>query len=381
MISENKRRFNEVLNSISNYSWSELYEKIKDLDLADDYRYHYFMARCMCDQGIDNAKAAEHIRLSIDLIEKSTRNIDLNQIECDIDFRAEMLNIPYYKVYFFAGELYANIGKRDESLKCYQKYQYWNEQVKNKELCEKENVVVYSFRRFNEYSLSDLINDEITVCHPSVMNDPFDSIANLWSTENNLKNICTKKEHVSSYSKSFQYFRIRSFVANKDTYETDDKILKKILMWSFYADEHKGFCVKYRLSKHFIKQEKNTEYCNLRMIPVEYEESFGLEGTKSITTSNSYALKNKVWEYEDEVRLLSYNINSESKFLGIALSDDKSNESKIEEIIFGLLCPEEHKKVIKNIVKGYPYKIKLREIYRTDNNIYNLCIRDIEESF
>lgn len=373
MISENKRRFNEVLNSISNYSWSELYEKIKDLDLADDYRYHYFMARCMCDQGIDNAKAAEHIRLCIDLIEKPR----IIQIEDSTD----LINILYNKVYFFAGELYANVGKWDESLKCYQKYQYWNEQVKNKELCEKENVVVYSFRRFNEYCLSDLINDEITVCHPSVMNDPFDSIANLWSTENNLKNICTKKEHVSSYSKSFQYFRIRSFVANKDTYKTDDKILKKILMWSFYADEHKGFCVKYRLSKHFIKQEKNTEYCNLRMIPVEYEESFGLEGTKSITTSNSYALKNKVWEYEDEVRLLSYNINSESKFLGIALSDDKSNESKIEEIIFGLLCPEEHKKVIKNIVKGYPYKIKLREIYRTDNNIYNLCIRDIEESF
>lgn len=380
MISENKRRFNEVLNSISNYSWAERYEKIKDLDLMDDYRYHYLMARCIYKLRIDNAKATEHIRLCIDLIEKTTRNIDLNQIECDIDFRAEMLNIPCNKVYFLAGELFANIGKQDDALKCYQKFQYWNEQVKNEELCKKENVVVYSFRRFNEYSLSDLINDEITVCHPSVMNDPFDSIANLWSTENNLENLCTKREHITSYSKSFQYFRIRSFVANKDTYEADDKILKKILMWSFYADEHKGFCVKYCLSKHFIKQKKNTEYCNLRMIPVEYEESFSLEGTKSITTSNSYALKNKVWEYEDEVRLLSYNINSESKFLGIALSDDKSNESKIEEIVFGLLCPEEHKKVIKNIVKGYPYKIKLREIYRTDNNIYDLCIKDIEEA-
>ena len=30
--------------------------------------------------------------------------------------------------------------------------------------------------------------------------------------------------------------------------------------------------------------------------------------------------------------------------------------AKARKIIFGLLCPEEHKKVIKNIVKGYPYK-------------------------
>lgn len=88
------------------------------------------------------------------------------------------------------------------------------------------------------------------------MNDPFDSIANLWSTESNLNNICTEEQHISSYSKSFQYFRIRSFVANKVTYDTDDNILKKILMWSFYANEHKGFCIKYRLAKHFIKQEK-----------------------------------------------------------------------------------------------------------------------------
>lgn len=376
-MSENRKIFSEVLNSISNYSWAELYEKIKDLGLTDDYIYHYLMARCIYRLRIDNAKAVEHIRLCIDLIEK-TRTIQ-------IEDNADLLNlpfehIPYDKIYFFAGKLYALIGKQDESLECYQKFQYWNEQVKNEELCEKENIVVYSFRRFNEYSLSDLINNEITVCHPSVMNDPFDSIANLWSSEKNLDSICIHKEHISSYSKSFQYFRIRSFAANRKTYETDDEILKKILMWSFYAGEHKGFCVKYRLSKHFIKQEKNTEHCILRMVPVSYEESFSLEGKDSLTTSNSYALKNKAWEYEDEVRLLSYNTNSESKYLGIALSDDKSNNSKIEEIIFGLLCPNEHKKVIKNIVKGYPYKIKIREIYRTDKNIYDLCIRDVDET-
>lgn len=83
------------------------------------------------------------------------------------------------------------------------------------------------------------------------------------------------------------------------------------------------------------------------MIPVKYDNTFCLEGTQNITTSNSFALKNKVWEYEDEVRLLSYNIKSESKFLGISLSEDESCKSKIEEITFGLLCPEEHKKVIK----------------------------------
>lgn len=372
----NKQKFNEILVSLKKYTNENLYNEIKDLKIEDDFRYYYLLAYCIYKLEIDKMEAENNIKLCIDLMEKQRAHyINLNKNTRDIDLQADFIQVKESNVYFLAGEIYAVSGNYAESLKCYQKYQYWIEQVNNKELSEKESIIVYSFRRFNEYSLSDLINNEITVCHPSVMNDPFDSIANLWSTESNLNNICTEEQHISSYSKSFQYFRIRSFVANKVTYDTDDNILKKILMWSFYANEHKGFCIKYRLAKHFIKQEKNTDYCNLRMIPVKYDNTFCLEGTQNITTSNSFALKNQVWEYEDEVRLLSYNIKTESKFLGIPLIEDKSNISRIEEITFGLLCPEDHKKVIRNIIKSYPYDIKLREIYRTDRDIYNLCIK------
>lgn len=372
----NKQKFNDILVSISNYTDESLYNTIKELKINDDFRYYYLLAHSIYTLKKDIRQAEENINLCIKLLEKQeVHRIYPNDYMRTEDFMAEFVEPKKSQIYFLAGEIYAVSGNYVESLKCYQKYQYWTEQVNNKELSEKESIIVYSFRRFNEYSLSDLINNEITVCHPSVMNDPFDSIANLWSTESNLNNICTEEQHISSYSKSFQYFRIRSFVANKVTYDTDDNILKKILMWSFYANEHKGFCIKYRLAKHFIKQEKNTDYCNLRMIPVKYDNTFCLEGTQNLTTSNSFALKNKVWEYEDEVRLLSYNTKSESKFLGIPLIEDRSNISRIEEITFGLLCPEDHKKVIRNIIKSYPYDIKLREIYRTDRNIYNLCIK------
>lgn len=375
----NNQKFNEILVSLKKYTNENLYNEIKDLKIDDDFRYYYLLAHCIYKLEIDKIEAENNIKLCIDLMEKQGDHyINPNKYTRDIDFQADFIRIKESDVYFLAGEIYAKNEKDDDALKCYQKYQYWVEQVKDKELTQKESIIVYSFRRFNEYSLSDLINNEITVCHPSVMNDPFDSIANLWSTEKNLNNICKEKQHISSYSKSYEYFRIRSFVANKDTYETDDNILQKILMWSFYANEHKGFCIKYRLSKHFIKQEKNQDYCNLRIVPVRYEKNFSIENIKSLTTSNSYALKNDAWIYEDEVRLLSYNIKSESKFLGIPLIEDKSNISRIEEITLGLLCPEDHKKVIRNIIKAYPYDIKLREIYRSDRDIYNLCIKDIE---
>lgn len=49
-------------------------------------------------------------------------------------------------------------------------------------------------------------------------------------------------------------------------------------------------------------------------------------------------------------------------------------------VLSNLLIVNKTYLITTNIAKGYPYKIKLREIYRTDNNIYNLCIKDIEKS-
>lgn len=41
----------------------------------------------------------------------------------------------------------------------------------------------YSFRRINEYTLSDLISNSITVMHPSTMNDTVDSLVIPWGEQ------------------------------------------------------------------------------------------------------------------------------------------------------------------------------------------------------
>lgn len=71
--------------------------------------------------------------------------------------------------------------------------------------------------------------------------------------KNNIRNInkdYKKKNsslHFASLAKSYQYYRIRSFCANTDTMKSDKTIPQNILMWSHYANGHKGICVKYRL--------------------------------------------------------------------------------------------------------------------------------------
>ena len=54
-------------------------------------------------------------------------------------------------------------------------------------------VDLFSFRKFNQFTLSDLIENKITVSPSTAMNDPFDSLINLWATEEHLAMMCKEK--------------------------------------------------------------------------------------------------------------------------------------------------------------------------------------------
>ena len=121
------------------------------------------------------------------------------------------------KFYLLAGDIYSNVGEYAKSLEAYKMYHFWIQQVKPHEsLINKKSAIVYSFRSYNAYFMEDLINKTITCSPPSEMNDPFDSIVSYWSKSKNLDSICNKRNNNDSYSESFDYYRIRSFVANTD---------------------------------------------------------------------------------------------------------------------------------------------------------------------
>lgn len=308
---------------------------------------------------------------AVDEIEKAINVLNLNSTSL------LSKNPIYASIYFLAAQLYASLNNPEESLKYYKLYNYYNFQTSlPNELKDKESVVLYSFRKFSEYSLGDIINNQITLCHPSMMNDPFDSIANLWTKKENLKRRCTEQKHIEPYRKSFDYYRIRSFVANRLNYETDDSILKNILMWSHYANQHEGICIKYRLSKHFMKSatisgDKST--VNLLFIkPINYIQDFVIPDTqKSIDTNIAYFTKSNCWEYESEVRLLCYDTSSEEKTLSISLDD----ASQIEEIIFGYRCNKQNIETIKSLINESSTlkKVKLYKMSQdVREGVYNL---------
>ena len=291
--------------------------------------------------------------------------------------------LPLDKFYLLVGDIYTNVGEYAKSLDAYKLYHFWVQQVKpHKSLINRNCAIVYSFRSYNAYFLEDLINKTITCSPPSEMNDPFDSIASYWSKKENFDNICNNRNSNNSYSKSFNYYRIRSFVANTDNYETDDRLLNKMKMWSHYADSHKGFSVKYRLSKRFIKSDKPYEkledeeykYNVLRLHPVIYKSDVSLKEMKAFDATEVISRKSEVWSDESEVRLISYNPYDEKKWIAIPLDD-----STIEEIVFGIKCNERHKATIYNIAKNLYPNIQFSEMYINEtDSLYNMLKKEYQ---
>ena len=194
------------------------------------------------------------------------------------------------------------------------------------------------------------------------MNDPFDSIYNLYRDLDNLATIFPEENDILGFYDMFNYYRVRSFVKGNSS-----KNIKNILMWSHYTDGHKGFCIKYRLSKHFINTP--TENGNLCLKNIRYTNKPIVARCNSIDNDTAFATKNKHWEYEQEARLISYDVSTESPFFAHSLDDTSS----IKTIYFGYRCEMKAKETIYNIVKSkYPTCIFKQMTIDTSNNIYNL---------
>lgn len=243
------------------------------------------------------------------------------------------------KIHLKAGRVAAILGKSSESLKHFENYQktimygFEGDQI---------DMPIYSFRGFSEYSLADLSNNTISISRPKVLNDPFDTPILEWVKHQ--QNSSTHPPYISPFAKSFDGYRIRSFSIPKG----ETKPINNTLLWAHYADGHKGFCIEYDFSTDFRK----------RMISFNQIKYGNIDLNKDLfTIKDAFMTKSIDWKYENEVRLLSYDSDSESDYGTIPLD----SESSISAIYFGIKCPPKRISVIKSLQKDSEtkfYKMK-----------------------
>ncbi|WP_320054768.1 DUF2971 domain-containing protein [uncultured Acetobacteroides sp.] len=233
---------------------------------------------------------------------------------------------------------------------------------------------VYSYREVNLFMLQDIINKEITVVSPKLVNDPFDCpiYSNLKSFETN----DTIRDIANEMRKVYRYIKIRSFVSNKKINKTNmpnsnksdttapEKENRIFLMWSHYAKDHTGICIKYKIDAQFLEKDEKQKIASI-MYDVEYNKP-SLNPSDVISTfEQAFATKNQCWEYENEVRLIHYDPNCNADFKSLPLGEHAS----IEAVYFGLRCSPRDIKTIREILKEEVAYYQMKE---DDEDIFKL---------
>lgn len=244
--------------------------------------------------------------------------------------------------------------------------------------------VIYKYRKWNDkYQKRLLTDNELYMSPASLFNDPFDckiyknyylldtpekieeyinrSIENHadWMIENN-KNPDEQRKILEERLSNIIKYQVRSEYYD-DEYNNKyhgiacfSKRWNSILMWSHYADNHKGFAIGY--------DEKRMRYSMLfgKGDYVEYSEDFPEihphDDHSKVQNLRTFC-KSKEWIYEEEYRFMNLYFD-----VGGAEADSEKRIVKLDdkfivEIILGVCMPEEYKKEIIKIAKKRNIKV------------------------
>lgn len=127
---------------------------------------------------------------------------------------------------------------------------------------------------------------------------------------NSLKSLDSKIESIRN-----EDFKISCF----SNFQDEDELLENTTMWSHYAENHKGFCIKFKIE---LEEKLNYRNLKLSLFPIKYTSTVSklsiqellkvkLENSKMVYSKSilksvfkSLITKSRFWSYEKEWRLI-----------------------------------------------------------------------------
>lgn len=172
----------------------------------------------------------------------------------------------------------------------------------------------FCFRGFSSYSLADINEQKITLTHPRMFNDPLDTLLFWWLNSELKKNNNNKNDEtfLLLLKKVSEHIKIRCFIGSLS--EKGNKTIcvedLSILMWSHYADSHKGFCIEYEFDREMFNTHLRGNRDTVVFIDkITYSSSIDMKNNPSM--QRSLLEKSNFWEYENEMRLVLFDPNDE----------------------------------------------------------------------
>ena len=202
-----------------------------------------------------------------------------------------------------------------------------------------------------------------------VENDKNLNVKSFWTTFNN---ICSAKspefskllndliiDSIGACNSKLEYIRNISYrISCFSNFEGEKELMENTTMWSHYADNHRGFCIKYLLNFEDVKYK---DKILSGLFPVSYtstpqsisprelyklqiqDDKLKLSQSVQKTVLKSLTTKSKFWNYEKEWRLI---LNENDTAL---LYDNSIPFLKIDSIYLGCRVEPTVKKFITNL--------------------------------
>lgn len=147
---------------------------------------------------------------------------------------------------------------------------------------------------------------------------------------------------------------------------------KNRLMWSHYADNHRGFCIEYDFGADVLKDDGTivlpVTYSSIRpKIPYETMLFSEKQTSRNVNSQNiderfffSMLTKDEIWSYEKEWRIL---IPAKEEAMNIPAPP-------VSCIYLGAYCSEENEEKIKALVQDWNIPIKKMVVDRGDYSLH-----------
>lgn len=253
--------------------------------------------------------------------------------------------------------------------------------------------MLYKYRPINKNTIESIINSSLHFSHPSDFNDPFDSnipVTFSGSSQEQIKEYFKKNRngipayiHEEVFSLNDNAFLEKMIsminISDKQYFYKNASMCcfsrtnKNILMWSHYADSHKGIVLgfdsyenrkDYDIKYEFIdfdddrlqslKNSIGFHELSLPVWPVIYD---GKKPNQIEYCNDAYDIMMKMlfkspnWQYEEEMRIIF--------FSPVLDNNIEYKRRTLKEIIFGVNTNESDIKTIRKIVeKFYDSEVK-----------------------
>ncbi len=193
---------------------------------------------------------------------------------------------------------------------------------------------IYKFLSINAFTRDVLLTEKFYFGDWKNMNDPLEGFFQYSKdklTDSNIIDLYNSKNlyGVSCFSKTY----------------------RSILMWSHYADDHKGICVEVLIDEELCREK------NIDIVEINYMKSIATIADPGADAKSLLSRKLFPWKYEKEIRLFSNGKNSQKRI------------GKISRIILGSNISPDHKELINTYVGDRNIKIIQAKININTSNI------------